>query len=192
MIYEPRTVMEGAPLPPQSSPPSSPPLPEPLASTSSSQEGIIGTEERATSSEPAHPTMTSSSSMELDLSERERVAELARLDKDSLDDLQSMVLGVASKRGVTLRGEEPLLSANHADNASPEWSISDEAAQDEDEERDEERFARPPFGESDVCLSDAETLGSNGSDELTDYENSGAIEHQRNGSDELTDYENSG
>merc|ERR1719347_1231765 len=103
MIYEPRTVMEGAPLPPQSSPPSSPPLPEPLASTSSSQEGIIGTEERATSSEPAPPTMTSSSSMELDLSERERVAELAQLDKDhleqdSLDDLQSMVLGVASKR----------------------------------------------------------------------------------------------
>jgi len=184
MIYEPRTVMEGAPLPPQSSPPSSPPLPEPLASTSSSQEGIIGTEERATSSEPAPPTMTSSSSMELDLSERERVAELARLDKDSLDDLQSMVLGVASKRGVTLRGEEPLLSANHGDNASPEWSISDEAAQDEDEERDEERFARPPFGEGDVCLSDAETLGSNGSDELTDYENSGAIEHQRNGGDD--------
>ena len=85
MIYEPRTVMEGAPLPPQSSPPSSPPLPEPLASTSSSQEGIIGTEERATSSEPAPPTMTSSSSMELDLSERERVAELARLDKVSID-----------------------------------------------------------------------------------------------------------
>ena len=50
-----------------------------------------------------------------------------------------------------------------------------------DEERDEERLARPPFGEGDVCLSDAETLGSNGSDELTDYENSGAIEHQRNG-----------
>ena len=115
-----------------------------------------------------------------------------------MDDLESMVLGVASKRGVTLRfglkhcptidinstacrGEEPLLSANHGDNASPEWSISDEAAQDEDEERDEERFARPPFGEGDVCLSDAETLGSNGSDELTDYENSGAIEHQRNG-----------
>ena len=115
-----------------------------------------------------------------------------------MDDLESMVLGVASKRGVTLRfglkhyptvdinstalrGEEPLLSANHGDNASPEWSISDEAAQDEDEERDEERFARPPFGEGDVCLSDAETLGSNGSDELTDYENSGAIEHQSNG-----------
>merc|ERR1712200_131814 len=118
--------MEGAPLPRQSSqPPSSPPH-EPLASTSRSQEGIIETEERAISSEPSPPTMTSSSSMELDLSERERVAELARLDKDSLDDLELMVLGVASKRGVTLRGEEPLLSANHGDNASPEWSISDE------------------------------------------------------------------
>ena len=80
MIYEPRTVMEGAPLPPQSSPPH-----EPLASTSSSQEGIVGTEERATSSEPAPPAMTSSSSMELDLSERERVAELARLDKVFID-----------------------------------------------------------------------------------------------------------
>ena len=85
MIYEPRTVMEGAPLLPQSSsPPSSPPH-EPLASTSSSQEGIIGTEERAISSEPAPSTMTSSSSMELDLSERERVAELARLDKVFID-----------------------------------------------------------------------------------------------------------
>ena len=108
-----------------------------------------------------------------------------------------MVLGVASKRGVTLRfglkhcptidinstarrGEEPLPSANHGDNASPEWSISDEVAQDEDEERDE-RLTGLPFGEGDVCLSDAETLGSNGSDELTDYENSGAIEHQSNG-----------
>ena len=109
-----------------------------------------------------------------------------------------MVLGVASKRGVTLRfgpkyfstvdinstarrGEELLPSESHGDNASPEWSISDEAAQDEDEEREEERLARPPFVEGGVCLSDAETLGSNGSDELTDYENSGAIEHQRNG-----------
>ena len=88
-----------------------------------------------------------------------------------MDDLESMVLGVASKRGVTLRfglkhcptvyinstarrGEEPLPSANHGDNASPEWSISDEAAQDEDEERDEERLACPPFGEGDICLSD--------------------------------------
>ena len=85
MINEPRTVMEGAPLPPQSSPPPSSPPHEPLASTSRSQEGIIGTEERATSSEPAPPTLTSSSSMELDLSERERVAELARLDKVSID-----------------------------------------------------------------------------------------------------------
>merc|ERR1712038_1702777 len=123
--------------------------------------------------------------MELDLSERERVAELARLDKDSLDDLESMVLGVASKRGVTLRGEGELLpSANHGDNVSPEWSISDEVAQEEDEEREEERLACPPFGEGDVCLSDAETIGSNGSEELTDYENSGAIEHQRNAGDD--------
>merc|ERR1719350_2051088 len=148
-----------------------------LASTSRSQEGIIGTEEES-------ERVTSSSSMELDLSDRERVAELARLDKDSLDDLESMVLGVASKRGVTLRGEEPLPSADQGENVSPEWSISDEAAQEEDEEREEERLARPPFVEGDVCLSDAETLGSNGSDELTDYENSGAIEHQRNGGDE--------
>ena len=35
----------------------------------------------SSSDEPAAPTMTSSSSMELDLSERERVAELERLDK---------------------------------------------------------------------------------------------------------------
>ena len=74
-----------------------------------------------------------------------------------------------------------LPSANHGDNVSPEWSISDEAAQEEDEEREEERLACPQFGEGDVCLSDAETIGSNGSEELTDYENSGAIEHQRNG-----------
>merc|ERR1719402_2168243 len=106
-MNEPRAVMEGAAHPPQSSPPPSLPPHEPIPSTSSSQEGIIGTEERAISSEPAPPTMTSSSSMELDLSERERVAELARLDKDSLDNLESLVLGVASKRGVTLRGEEP-------------------------------------------------------------------------------------
>ena len=85
MTSEPRTVMEGAPLPPQSSPPPSSPPHEPLASTSRSQEGIIGTEERAISSEPVPPTMTSSSSMELDLSERERVAELARLDKVFID-----------------------------------------------------------------------------------------------------------
>jgi len=177
MTSEPRTMMEGAAAS------------HSLASTSRSQEGIIGTEEdseRGISSKPAPapPSMTSSSSMELDLSEGERVAELARLDKDSLDDLESMVLGVASKRGVTLRGEEPLPSADQGENVSPEWSISDEAAQEEDEEREEERLARPPFVEGDVCLSDAETLGSNGSDELTDYENSGAIEHQRNGGDE--------
>ena len=73
MTSEPRTMMEGAAAS------------HSLASTSRSQEGIIGTEERATSSEPAPPTMTSSSSMELDLSERERVAELARLDKVSID-----------------------------------------------------------------------------------------------------------
>jgi len=175
MTSEPRTMMEGAAAS------------QSLASTSRSQEGIIGTEEeseRGISSELIPPTMTSSSSMELDLSDRERVAELARLDKDSLDDLESMVLGVASKRGVTLRGEEPLPSADQGENVSPEWSISDEAAQEEDEEREEERLARLPFMEGDVCLSDAETLGSNGSDELTDYENSGAIEHQRNGGDE--------
>jgi len=175
MTSEPRTMMEGAAAS------------QSLASTSRSQEGIIGTEEESESgisSELIPPTMTSSSSMELDLSDRERVAEFARLDKDSLDDLESMVLGVASKRGVTLRGEEPLPSADQGENVSPEWSISDEAAQEEDEEREEERLARPPFVEGDVCLSDAETLGSNGSDELTDYENSGAIEHQRNGGDE--------
>jgi len=132
----------------------------------------------SSSDEPA-ATITSSSSMELDLSERERVAELERLDKESLDNLESLVLGVASKRGVTLRGEE-----SQGGDISPEWSPEDEAAEEEEEENgEEERLLRPRFEdeEEEVCLSDAETLGSNGSDELTDYENSGIVEQQRNG-----------
>merc|ERR1711974_103599 len=65
---------------------------------------------------------------------------------------------------------------------SPEWSPEDEAAAEEEEEDGaEERLLRPRFEDEEVCLSDAETLGSNGSDELTDYENSGIVEQQRNG-----------
>merc|ERR1712037_1024163 len=51
----------------------------------------------------------------------------------------------------------------------------------EEEDGEEERLLRPRFEDEEVCLSDAETLGSNGSDELTDYENSGIVEQQRNG-----------
>merc|ERR1719348_2616328 len=102
--------------------------------------------------------------MELDLRERERDAELAQLDQESLDNLESLVLGVASKRGVTLRGEETFSGEGHGDSFSPEWSPEDETAE---EEEDGERLLRPRF-EEEVCLSDAETLGSNGSDELTD------------------------
>jgi E3 ubiquitin-protein ligase MARCH5 len=135
------------------------------------------------SDEPAaSATITSSSSMELDLSERERVAELARLDKESMDNLESLVLGVASKRGVTLRGEEAFSGEGHGNSYSPEWSPEDEAAEEEeDDDGEEERLLRPRFEDEEVCLSDAETLGSNGSDELTDYENSGIVEQQRNG-----------
>merc|ERR1712055_273992 len=133
------------------------------------------------SDEPAaSATITSSSSMELDISERERVAELARLDKESLDNLESLVLGVASKRGVTLRGEEAFSGEGHGNSYSPEWSPEDETVE-EEEEDGEERLLRPRFEDEEVCLSDAETLGSNGSDELTDYENSGIVEQQRNG-----------
>jgi len=127
-------------------------------------------------------TITSSSSMELDLSERERVAELARLDKESLDNLQSLVLGVASKRGVTLRGEEVFSPTGQGNGFSPEWSPEDERAGEEDGV--EGQLLRPRFEDEEVCLSDAETLGSNGSDELTDYENSGIVEQQRNGDGE--------
>ena len=97
--------------------------------------------------------------------------------QESLDNLESLVLGVASKRGVTLRGEE----ADEGNSYSPEWSPADEAAAEEDEDGEEERLLRPRFEDEEVCLSDAETLGSNGSDELTDYENSGIVEQQRNG-----------
>ena len=97
--------------------------------------------------------------------------------QESLDNLESLVLGVASKRGVTLRGEE----ADEGNSYSPEWSPADEAAEEEDEDGEEERLLRPRFEDEEVCLSDAETLGSNGSDELTDYENSGIVEQQRNG-----------
>merc|ERR1719400_2623891 len=76
-------------------------------------------------------TITSSSSMELDISERERVAELARLDKESLDNLESLVLGVASKRGVTLRGEEAFSGEGHGNSYSPEWSPEDETFEEE-------------------------------------------------------------
>lgn len=131
----------------------------------------------------ASATITSSSSMELDLSERERVGELARLDKESLDNLESLVLGVASKRGVTLRGEGALSGEGHENSYSPEWSPEDETAE-EEEDGEEERLLRPRFEEEEVCLSDAETLGSNRSDELTDYENSGIVEQQRNGGEE--------
>ena len=46
---------------------------------------------------------------------------------------------------------------------------------------------RPRFEDEEVCLSDAETLGSNGSDELTDYENSGIVEQQRNGEEQYAE-----
>jgi len=158
---------------------------EPLDSASRALGRLIEDPARVSSSlsssdEPAataSATITSSSSMELDLSERERVAELARLDKESLDNLESLVLGVASKRGVTLRGEE-----SNGSDFSPEWSPEDEPAEEEEEDGEEERLLRPRFeDEEEVCLSDAETLGSNGSEELTDYENSGIVEQQRNG-----------
>jgi len=158
---------------------------EPLDSASRALGRLMEEPARVSSSlssdEPAPPaTITSSSSMELDLSERERVAELARLDKESLDNLESLVLGVASKRGVTLRGEV----AGDGNTYSPEWSPEDEAAEEEEEDGAEERLLRPRFEDEEVCLSDAETLGSNGSDELTDYENSGIVAQQRNGGGE--------
>ena len=87
MTSEPRTMMEGAAAS------------QSLASTSRSQEGIIGTEEeseRGISSELIPPTMTSSSSMELDLSDRERVAELARLDKVFIDLKASSVFNAST------------------------------------------------------------------------------------------------
>lgn len=154
---------------------------EPLDSASRALGRLMEEPARLSSDEPAaSPTITSSSSMELDLSERERVAELARLDKESLDNLESLVLGVASKRGVTLRGEEAFSGEAHGNSYSPEWSPEDETAE-EEEDGEEERLLRPRFEDEEVCLSDAETLGSNGSDELTDYENSGIVEQQRNG-----------
>lgn len=156
---------------------------EPLDSASRALGRLMEEPARLSSDEPAaSPTITSSSSMELDLSERDRVAELARLDKESLDNLESLVLGVASKRGVTLRGEEAFSGEGHGISYSPEWSPEDETAEEEEEEDgEEERLLRPRFEDEEVCLSDAETLGSNGSDELTDYENSGIVEQQRNG-----------
>jgi len=158
---------------------------EPLDSASRALSRLMEEPARGSSSlssdEPAaSATITSSSSMELDISERERVAELARLDKESLDNLESLVLGVASKRGVTLRGEEAFSGEGHGNSYSPEWSPEDETVE-EEEEDGEERLLRPRFEDEEVCLSDAETLGSNGSDELTDYENSGIVEQQRNG-----------
>lgn len=154
---------------------------EPLDSASRALGRLMEEPARLSSDEPAaSPTITSSSSMELDLSERERVAELARLDKESLDNLESLVLGVASKRGVTLRGEEAFSGEAHGNSYSPEWSPEDETAE-EEEDGEEERLLRPRFEDEEVCLSDAETLGSNGSDELTDYENSGIVEQQTNG-----------
>ena len=55
---------------------------EPLDSASRALGRLMEEPARLSSDEPAaSPTITSSSSMELDLSERERVAELARLDK---------------------------------------------------------------------------------------------------------------
>jgi len=159
---------------------------EPLDSASRALGRLMDEPARVSSSlssdEPAaSATITSSSSMELDLSERERVAELAGLDKESLDNLESLVLGVASKHGVTLRGEEAVSAEGNGDRYSPEWSPEDETAEEEEADGEEERLLRPRFEEEEVCLSDAETLGSNGSDELTDYENSGIVEQQRNG-----------
>ena len=78
------------------------------------------------------------------------------------------------------RGEEAFSGEAHGNSYSPEWSPEDETAE-EEEDGEEERLLRPRFEDEEVCLSDAETLGSNGSDEFTDYENSGIVEQQRNG-----------
>ena len=81
------------------------------------------------------------------------------------------------QKNIQFRGEE-----SQGSDFSPEWSPEDEPAEEEEEDGEEERLLRPRFeDEEEVCLSDAETLGSNGSDELTDYENSGIVEQQRNG-----------
>ena len=81
---------------------------------------------------------------------------------------------------ILFRGEEAFSGEGHGNSYSPEWSPEDETVE-EEEEDGEERLLRPRFEDEEVCLSDAETLGSNGSDELTDYENSGIVAQQRNG-----------
>jgi len=111
--------------------------------------------------------MTASTSSELDVSEQERMSEIANLDKESLDNLESMVLGVASGTTIRLRGEsEP--------DFSHEWTPSDEVEEEEVSKHDSE--------EDGVYLSDAETVGSNNTEEeaeLTDYENSPMVEYQQ-------------
>ena len=77
--------------------------------------------------------------------------------QDSLASLHSLVLGVASARGVMLRGEE-------------EWSPGDEVEEQEEEEHLEDE-------EEGMYLSDAETGGSD-EQELTDYENSPVVEQR--------------
>lgn len=108
--------------------------------------------------------MTASPSSEFDISEQERVAELASLDKESLDNLESLVLGVASGNSIRLRGE--------SESFSPEWTPTDEV---------EEEVEKHDSEEDGVYLSDAETVGSQASEEaeLTDYENSPVVEYQQ-------------
>jgi len=110
--------------------------------------------------------ISASTSAEFDLGEQERVAEIAMLDKESLDNLESLVLGVASGHSVKLRGEPGPFS--------PEWTPSDEVDEVEKPGSEEE--------EDGVYLSDAETVGSRGTEEeaeLTDYENSPVVEYQQ-------------
>lgn len=115
--------------------------------------------------------LTASTSSEFDLSEQERMAELASLDKESLHNLESLVRGVASGSSIRLRGD--------SEQFSPEWTPTDEV---EEEKHDSEEEERDYEEEDGVYLSDAETVGSGGSDDevsMTDYENSPMVEYQQ-------------
>jgi len=149
--------------------------------------GLITTSPSSKAASPSSmtaspPLMATSPSSEFDISEQERVAELASLDKESLNNLESMVLGVASGSSIRLRGEmsEPF---------SPEWTPTDEV---DEEEEEEEVVDKHDSEEDGVYLSDAETVGSQATEEeaeLTDYENSPVVEYQQRVVDGTADEE---